>query len=215
MEYLNVKNWDKWQTYRKDRGQPPWIKVHRCLLRNPEWVSLSDAERGQLVSIWLLAADKGGAIPASSSLVQRLCFMETPPNFNKLKELNFLASSGCQVDDIYDAPEAEAKAETETEAEEKHEPFRLPSKEEISEASIPMVKVMIGQVCKELYERGIFTKSNAFANKCLKSKANARAVLHTLIRVFHAKPEKAWGYAVKVMSVEDGNFNERDFRKTA
>ena len=59
-------NWDKWQTYRKDRGQPPWIKIHRRLMRNPEWVSLTDAERGQLVSMWLLAADHDGVKLASS-----------------------------------------------------------------------------------------------------------------------------------------------------
>ena len=90
MEYVKIKNWNKWQTYRKDRGQPPWIKIHRCVMRNPDWVSLSDAERGQLISLWLLAADHNGAIPASPSLLQKLCFMSTEPNINKFKELSFI-----------------------------------------------------------------------------------------------------------------------------
>ena len=68
MEYFKIKNWDKWQTYRKDRGQPPWIKLHRCIMRDPEWVLLSDAERGQLISLWLLAADRGGEIQIESKL---------------------------------------------------------------------------------------------------------------------------------------------------
>ena len=46
---MKVSGWAKWQTFRTDRGTPPWIKVHRNLFSNPEWVSLSDAERGQLV----------------------------------------------------------------------------------------------------------------------------------------------------------------------
>ena len=90
MKYLKIVNWDKWQTYRKDRGQPPWIKIHRRLLRNPEWVSLTDAERGQLVVIWLLAADHDGVIPASPEIIQKLCFMSEQPNLNKFIGLGFI-----------------------------------------------------------------------------------------------------------------------------
>ena len=75
MEYVKIRNWSRWQSFRADRGQPPWIKLHRRLLRNPEWVSLTDAQRGQLVVIWLLAADHDGAIPASPDLIKRLCQM--------------------------------------------------------------------------------------------------------------------------------------------
>ena len=90
MEYLKIANWDRWQTYRKDRGQPPWIKIHRRVLRNPEWVSLTDAERGQLVVMWLLAADHDGVIPASADVTQKLCFMSEPLNINKFIELGFI-----------------------------------------------------------------------------------------------------------------------------
>lgn len=116
MGYLKIANWDKWQTYRKDRGQPPWIKIHRRLLRNPEWVSLTDAERGQLVVIWLLAADHDGVIPASPEIIQKLCFMSKIPNINKFIGLGFIeddgrqhgvtvASNGCQ----HDQPKAEER----------------------------------------------------------------------------------------------------------
>jgi hypothetical protein len=94
VEYLKIRNWDKWQTYRADRGQPPWIKIHRRLMRDPEWVSLSDAERGQLVGMWLLAADRDGVIPASTALIQKLSFMESEPDINKFIELGFI----CQND---------------------------------------------------------------------------------------------------------------------
>lgn len=120
MDQLKIRNWDKWQTYRSDRGQPPWIKIHRCIMRNFEWVSLSDAERGQLVSMWLLAADHNGVIPADPEIIQKLCFMSKPPNINRFIELDFIdkdeikvgvksASSRRQVDQ----PEAETETETE------------------------------------------------------------------------------------------------------
>ena len=98
MPDLKIRNWDKWQSYRKDRGQPPWIKVHRCVMRNPEWVSLTDAERGQLVAIWLLAADRNGVIPASPELIQKLCYMDGLPDLNKFSKLGFIDECGCQLD---------------------------------------------------------------------------------------------------------------------
>ena len=118
MEYLEIRNWNKWQTYRADRGQPPWIKIHRRLMRNPEWVSLSDAERGQLVGIWLLAADHDGVIPASKELIKKLCYMESDPNINKFIELGFINSNGVNSASTRrqdDQPEAKAEAKAETE----------------------------------------------------------------------------------------------------
>lgn len=87
---MRVVNWDRWQSYRNDRGQPPWIKVHRCVMRNPEWVSLTDAQRGQLISIWLLAADRNGVLPDDPKLIQRLCFMTDEPDLTTFISLGFL-----------------------------------------------------------------------------------------------------------------------------
>ena len=91
-------------------------------MRNLKWVSLNDAERGQLVAIWLLAADHDGVIPASPELVQKLCFMSSIPDLNKFIDLGFLdgerrhdgvtMASGWRQDDVL---------ETETETDiEKH-----------------------------------------------------------------------------------------------
>jgi hypothetical protein len=116
MEYWKVQNWDKWQTYRADRGQPPWIKVHRRLMRNPEWIALSDVERGQLVAIWLLAADRDGAIPASAELIQKICYMDSTPNIAKYVELGFISTNGVKAASSRrqgDQPEAKAKAKAE------------------------------------------------------------------------------------------------------
>ncbi len=118
---LRIRNWEKWQSYRKDRGQPPWIKIHRCVMRNPEWVGLSDAERGQLVAMWLLAADNNGTIPASPMVIRKLCYLDNAPDVNKFKELGFICQDGCQHDvnttptrRQHDALETETETETET-----------------------------------------------------------------------------------------------------
>jgi len=92
---MKIRNWDKWQTFRRDRGAPPWIKIYRNLLSNEEWVSLSDAEKGQLISMWILAADKEGAIPDNPVMIQRMCMLEDKPNLSKFIELGFLSTT-CQ-----------------------------------------------------------------------------------------------------------------------
>ena len=89
-QYLQVRNWDKWQSYRRDRGQPPWIKVHRILMRDANWVALTDAQKGQLVAIWMLAADQNGRVPSSPRLIKKLCCLEHEPDLTMLMSLGFL-----------------------------------------------------------------------------------------------------------------------------
>ena len=59
---IEICNWGKWQSYRSDRNQPPWIKVHRRILMNRKWTTLTDIQRGQLVVLWVIAADSNGII---------------------------------------------------------------------------------------------------------------------------------------------------------
>ena len=91
MKTITVNNWEKWQTYRKDRGTPPWIKVHRNLFSNQEWAALSDAEKGHLVSIWILAADKSGLIPADPKTLKKLCMLDIEPDLKKFSDLGFVS----------------------------------------------------------------------------------------------------------------------------
>lgn len=118
MDYLYINNWCEWQSYRKDRGTPPWIKVHRTLLSNQKWAALSDAEKGQLISIWIVAADAGGKIPANPTVIKKICQLDNEPNINKFKDLQFLITT-CQPNDNQmtttcqplDAPETETETE--------------------------------------------------------------------------------------------------------
>lgn len=91
---LRVRNWDKWQSYRKDRGTPPWIKLHRCVLRDPDWVALTAAQKGQLVCLWLLAADREGELPDDPALIKKLCIMEEEPDLNFFIARGFLVMRG-------------------------------------------------------------------------------------------------------------------------
>lgn len=95
---MKISNWDTWQSYRSDRGAPPWIKVHRNLMSNPEWAVLSDAEKGQLISIWIVAADKSGEVPDDSRILQKICQLDKQPNISKFKDLGFIDDDALQDD---------------------------------------------------------------------------------------------------------------------
>ena len=120
MTPLCIRNWDKWQSYRQDRGTPPWIKVHRVLFTNPDWATLTDAEKGQLVSLWIAAADNHGCIPDDCRVLRKICLLDSEPNINKFIELGFIKQRDRQVDakltpncQPHDAPETETETETE------------------------------------------------------------------------------------------------------
>ncbi len=136
---LRIRGWDKWQSYRKDRGTPPWIKVHRVLLTNAEWAVLTDAEKGQLVSLWLIAADKGGEIPGDPRVLRKVCMLDEEPNINKFIELGFIDGE-CQPSDNQvtttcqpsDAPETETETETDNYIVEQKTRQQIPFKEIVS-----------------------------------------------------------------------------------
>lgn len=65
-----VKNWKKFQHF-KDR-RPPWIKLCRDLLDDPDWHELSGDEAKALVMIWLVASENDGNLPDNRTLAFRL-----------------------------------------------------------------------------------------------------------------------------------------------
>ncbi len=63
--FIYPRNWTKFQHY-KDRN-PPWIKVHRCLLNDPDFMSLPLDSIGLAMLLWLLASEsEDGKIDAAS-----------------------------------------------------------------------------------------------------------------------------------------------------
>ena len=76
MNYLRVNNWKKFQHY-KDRN-PPWIKLHRDLLRDYDFICLQDASKMQLILIWLLASQMDGVTTSQSVSPTQTAEMTSP-----------------------------------------------------------------------------------------------------------------------------------------
>lgn len=122
---FRIKDWEVFQHF-KDR-RPPWIKLYRDLLDDPEWHFL-DAESAKiLVMLWLLASeDKTGCgiIPKVSVLCFRLRTDEKTlkKTLNKLSHWLIQDDIGMISERYHDGPpetETETEIEGETEAEER------------------------------------------------------------------------------------------------
>ena len=155
---MQISNWDTWQSYRSDRGAPPWIKVHRNLMTNADWAVLSDAEKGQLISLWIVAADKGGQLPDDAKVLRKICQLDDAPDIEKFKELGFIEAT-CNPDDAKvtpkcqpdDAPEEsrgeESRVDKKIKKEGKPSPKgskKLPDDWELTEALIEQTKTKHG-----------------------------------------------------------------------
>lgn len=57
-----------------------------------KWASLSDAEKGQLVSMWIAAADKGGYLPKDPVVIKKVCQLDEIPDVEKFIGLQLLDS---------------------------------------------------------------------------------------------------------------------------
>lgn len=95
---MKICNWEEWQSYRNDRGAPPWIKVHRSLMTNKKWAMLTDAEKGQLVSMWIAAADENGELPDDPMVIKKICQLDDIPNLSKFNKLGLIEWSPPQLD---------------------------------------------------------------------------------------------------------------------
>lgn len=85
---LQVKNWKKHQHY-KDRN-PPWIKLHGCLLTDDEFACLQDASKLHLICIWLLARNTDGVIPDDPKWVKKCAGLDEDVDLNPLIQKGFL-----------------------------------------------------------------------------------------------------------------------------
>ena len=118
-----IKGWTKFQHF-KDR-RPPWVKLYRDLLEDPDWHELDGESAKALVALWLIASedeDQSGTLPDSRRLAFRLRMTETKVNQTLAKLSHWLEhddintiSNGYQ----HDAPETETETETYKEEKEK------------------------------------------------------------------------------------------------
>jgi len=119
MSRMRIKNWSQFQHFR-DRC-PPWIKLYRELLDDPDWHKLDGELAKTLVMLWLVASEdcgKEGRLPEIRRLAFRLRMDEQKLRVHIQRLDHWLIQDDIEtISDRYhdDAPEAEAKGEEETE----------------------------------------------------------------------------------------------------
>jgi len=134
-EYLRVKNWEKFQHYKK--RNPPWIKLHRSLMTDSDFLSMPEVAQYELIRIWLVASS--GQDMASSRQVcgqgvvsSRQDCVKRIAGLRRLRYWNLLIQKGFLIPDasITLAPckqNATTETETETETEKKEQKKRTGS----------------------------------------------------------------------------------------
>jgi hypothetical protein len=120
---LRIKNWKTFQHY--DHRCPPWIKLHFKILSSRDWVKASDAERVLAIACMLIASQdeaKDGSFDADPDYIQRVAYLNTPPDFKPLIDREFLEvladASACKQMSTNGVTEKRQSRE-ETEAEKK------------------------------------------------------------------------------------------------
>src|SRR5690242_9529985 len=71
---MKIKNWREFQHYK--HRDPPWIKLHRRLLNDPEWFALDGDASKMLANCWLLASEHDGELPDVKAMAFRLRMTE-------------------------------------------------------------------------------------------------------------------------------------------
>jgi hypothetical protein len=143
---LKPKNWDKFQHY-KDRC-PPWIKLHRDLLNDKEFMRLPLASKALAPLLWLLASEsKDGCFQADSDELEfrlRIASKDIDAGLKPLIDKGFfVVASGVLAESLQVAiPERETEREGETEKRQKKQSrgTRLPADWVPSEGQIQFCK---------------------------------------------------------------------------
>src|SRR3990167_5857076 len=86
-KFFKIVNFDKFQHY-GDRT-PPWIKVYNTLLDKYEFGQLSDASKGHLISIWLLASRNKNKLPYDARWIATRIQANSKLNHQELESLGF------------------------------------------------------------------------------------------------------------------------------
>ncbi len=113
MEYISVKNWQKFQHYR-DRS-PPWIKLHRELLRDYSFMCLQDASKLQLMLLWLLASQLDNKIPADMDYIKHQIGVKGNVCLKELIDKGFVIDASNTLAERKQSAIGETETETETE----------------------------------------------------------------------------------------------------
>lgn len=113
-KHFTVPTLQRWQHY-KDRC-PPWIKLHRDVFNDYKFAQLSDAAKGHLMLIWLLASQIDNKVPYDHKWIAQKIGAANKIDLDELQRAGFIIM--LQDDSTMLAERKQnALAETETETE--------------------------------------------------------------------------------------------------
>jgi len=116
VEYLQIKNWEKFQHY-KERN-PPWIKLYHTTLDDYEYSCLQDASKLLLISLWMLAGKMNNKIPADPNWIQQKAMLKNKISLKPLIDAGFVTvfkNDSKMIASCYQDDRPETETETETE----------------------------------------------------------------------------------------------------
>lgn len=116
--FFRVRNWDQFQHY-KDRS-PPWIKLYNSILDDYSYAQLSDAGKGHLFAIWLLASRSANKLPWDEKWIASRIQAKTRVDLEELERLGFINRYDDRSNMLASCKQ-NACLETETETEEERE----------------------------------------------------------------------------------------------
>jgi hypothetical protein len=119
---LRIPKWRDFQHY-KDR-RPVWIKAHTELLLDDEFHELSDASKGHLFGLWLLAANYDGKIPFKPTWIAKQIGANGAIDWRELASSKWVALNAPASDllaNVYQDDSLRALAREEVEKEEERE----------------------------------------------------------------------------------------------
>ena len=116
-----IRNWENYQHFKNGSRNPPWIKLYKDLLNNPDWHELDGDSAKVLIMLWMVASENSGNLPDLKKVAFRLRMNEA--KLNKIilglsgwvlpNDINMI-SSRCQ-DDIPDKSRVDVEVDIEKE----------------------------------------------------------------------------------------------------
>ncbi len=141
---MKIKNWHKFQHF-KDR-RPPWIKLYRDLLEDPDWHEMSGDDAKALVMLWMIASESDGHLPNARKLAFRLRISKSSTEQLLIKLSHWLDQDDISsISDRYqsDTPERERETEdkrkSEGETRARDPVAEMSQKKEVGEKREPLI----------------------------------------------------------------------------
>jgi hypothetical protein len=115
---MRMRNWKKFQHYK--RRKPPWIRLYKDLLEDPQWCCLDSDARCMLASCWLLASEDkemSGLLPDIATIAFKLRMTEENVARQISKINHWVEDASKMLAPCLQLAPPETETETETEAE--------------------------------------------------------------------------------------------------